>query len=385
MDNERNHRWHNKKQKNDRTIDEAIGIAKGIIADSKVNQAEAEFLLRWMESNAKYTNDPMIKQLFSHMEGILADGILDDEEKDSLFSLLKSITGEECAGDFRHTISASFPLTTPPPIVTPKNSVFCFTGTFAFGPRKKCVEVTKQKGGIYKNTVTETTDYLVIGTMSSPDWIHTSYGRKIEKAMELRDLNDSPQIISEDTWVKYVVKDEPKKTPPKRTAPKRKTRLSLPGTKIQVVKQSQIQPGPLEQAFEDTETALLSKGWCIFHRPAYLGLAGYIATVTSFIPEENRKNNAVYKNFISKDGEPKTREYTPREERILSITQISIADPNGNHIKSSWEVKTHWTSRPNRFEKFESAWELFLEIEDRYDPGMMVWTKLEDYEEFEPY
>ena len=33
-------------------------------------------------------------------------------------------------------------------------------------------------------TVSGTTDYLIIGCIGSTDWIHTCYGRKIEKAKQ---------------------------------------------------------------------------------------------------------------------------------------------------------------------------------------------------------
>jgi len=31
------------------------------------------------------------------------------------------------------------------------------------------------------------TDYLVIGEIGSSNWVHSSFGRKIEKAMELKE------------------------------------------------------------------------------------------------------------------------------------------------------------------------------------------------------
>lgn len=35
----------------DRNIDELLGISRGLIADDKINQAEAEFLLDWIEKH----------------------------------------------------------------------------------------------------------------------------------------------------------------------------------------------------------------------------------------------------------------------------------------------------------------------------------------------
>ena len=43
------------------------------------------------------------------------------------------------------------------------------------------------------------TDYLVIGILGSEDWIHTSYGRKIEKAIEIKQKGFNVAIIQKIT------------------------------------------------------------------------------------------------------------------------------------------------------------------------------------------
>jgi hypothetical protein len=52
--------------------------------------------------------------------------------------------------------------------------------------------------------VTKRTDYLVIGTFGSRDWVHTSFGRKIEKAVSLRGSGSGIAIAVEDHWVQCV-------------------------------------------------------------------------------------------------------------------------------------------------------------------------------------
>jgi hypothetical protein len=58
-----------------------------------------------------------------------------------------------------------------------------FTGKFAFGPRRVCEAAVEALGGRAGSSVTRVTNYLVIGTFGSRDWIHTSHGRKIEQAV----------------------------------------------------------------------------------------------------------------------------------------------------------------------------------------------------------
>jgi hypothetical protein len=41
---------------------------------------------------------------------------------------------------------------------------------------------------------------LIVGTFGSRDWVHTSFGRKIEKAVTYRRAGQRLAIISEDHW-----------------------------------------------------------------------------------------------------------------------------------------------------------------------------------------
>jgi hypothetical protein len=40
----------------------------------------------------------------------------------------------------------------------------------------------------------------VIGTFGSTDWVHTAFGRKIEKAVSYRDAGVLLRIVGEDHW-----------------------------------------------------------------------------------------------------------------------------------------------------------------------------------------
>lgn len=69
----------NRKNIQDRQIDTLIGLSKGITADGKVDQAEAEFLMAWLIQN-RHSENPIIVNLLEKVESMLADGILDDEK-----------------------------------------------------------------------------------------------------------------------------------------------------------------------------------------------------------------------------------------------------------------------------------------------------------------
>jgi len=84
----------NRKNIDDRQIDTLIGISKGLIADGKVNQAEAEFLMNWLAQSRQASDNPIILNLLEKVSSMLEDGILDADESSELLSILRKVTGE---------------------------------------------------------------------------------------------------------------------------------------------------------------------------------------------------------------------------------------------------------------------------------------------------
>ena len=78
---------------------------------------------------------------------------------------------------------------------------FLFTGTCVFGTRRECQEQVELLGGVNARGVTKSLDYLVLGTYVTDSWVHESFGRKIEKAVEYRDSGVPIVIMSEEQWL----------------------------------------------------------------------------------------------------------------------------------------------------------------------------------------
>ncbi|MCW9026706.1 MAG: BRCT domain-containing protein [Thiovulaceae bacterium] len=190
----------NRKGIDDRQIDTLIGISKGLVADGKVDQSEAEFLLGWLIQARQNTENPVIINLLSKVETMLEDGILDPDESAELFSLLHKINGEPSEiGELAKT--TSLPIDHPLPPITFDSMEFLFTGTCAYGTRKQCQAAIETLGGINAKGVTKKLNYLVLGTYVTDSWAHETYGRKIEKAMEYRDQGVPLVIITEEHWI----------------------------------------------------------------------------------------------------------------------------------------------------------------------------------------
>ncbi len=66
----------------------------------------------------------------------------------------------------------------------------------------------EMSGAIDQSSTGETYD-LVIGEWPSPEWIHATFGRSIERAIELRDPGYGMQILSEECWVNSLRESKP--------------------------------------------------------------------------------------------------------------------------------------------------------------------------------
>ena len=59
-------------------------------------------------------------------------------------------------------------------------------------------------GAETNSSVNKSVDYLVIGTLASRDWLYTSHGRKIEKALLIKREGCDIKVITERTLLKYT-------------------------------------------------------------------------------------------------------------------------------------------------------------------------------------
>jgi NAD-dependent DNA ligase len=190
----------NRKSIADRQIDTLIGISKGVIADGRVDQGEAEFLMSWLVQARSAGDNPIILNLLDRVSAMLEDGFLDPDESAELLVLLRQLAGEpSVVGELAK--SASLPIDDPMPRLEFPDRCFVFTGTCAFGTRKECHAATEALGGRIATGVTKSVNYVVLGTYVTDSWVHETYGRKIEKAMKYREDGVPMAIVTEEHWV----------------------------------------------------------------------------------------------------------------------------------------------------------------------------------------
>ena len=203
-----------------RDISELIGLCKGVLADAVISYQEAFFILQWLEEHRIIVDVWPASILYRSLDNMLEDGVLDSDEEKYLLGLLLEITGVPVrvevaevteAGvvldSMERTLntSATLPVHEPESGLIFKNKNFVMTGKFSYGPRKECEAAVKERGGNTQKGVTKATNYLVVGEIGSADWAHSSFGRKIEKAVYMREAGHDIYIVREHMWVNQLV------------------------------------------------------------------------------------------------------------------------------------------------------------------------------------
>lgn len=189
----------------DRSVDELLGLCRGILSDGMTLQSEAQYLIAWLESNRAAAGQWPGNVIYARVAAMLEDGILDDTEQGELLDLLNQTTGlgiplPEIAASY----ASALPLDDPAPEIQFEGRAFVLTGQFAQGSRNECEAIIEDRGGIVRKNPARGVDFLIIGAIGSRDWIHSTHGRKIEKAVELRRDGILIRIVSEGHWTRYL-------------------------------------------------------------------------------------------------------------------------------------------------------------------------------------
>ncbi len=179
-----------------RSMNALLGICRGLPCDQVLNEQEVVFLKNWLNVHPALLDSYPGKQLGERLMAIMADGQVTQNELEELKAYLYAITGETVEQGVSDGLATTLPIDDSVDLVHQGRS-FCFTGTFAFGNRKKCHERTESLGGVPAKSITKALDYLVLGEIVTNAWQYSSHGRKIEKAMNYGGI----AIISEERWL----------------------------------------------------------------------------------------------------------------------------------------------------------------------------------------
>jgi hypothetical protein len=184
------------------------GICHGIIADGTINDKEIESLQFWLDKNTHLYCYYPYDEIHSLIARILADGKVDDYERRELLAYFNEFA--DIASDIGNNIREEVAditiqgICSVNPTVQFENKTFCFTGESSRVKRTEFASIVEVAGATFSNSMTQKVDYLIVGDNGNPCWAYACYGRKVEKALELR-KKGSPVILLHEShfWDRY--------------------------------------------------------------------------------------------------------------------------------------------------------------------------------------
>lgn len=191
-----------------RSVSELVGIVTGIAADGHLHDLEIQHLRTWLSEHKEVADTWPGSAIVAAIDMILADGHVSEAERQHLLDVLIQITGT----DFANTGSVTAEPTTLPvddqAQLDLRETGICFTGTFSFGTRAACERLASRAGSVVCSQMSRKVGVLVIGSQSSPSWKQSSFGRKIEEAIALRENGHDIAILSERRWLELSARAE---------------------------------------------------------------------------------------------------------------------------------------------------------------------------------
>lgn len=178
------------------------GVCHGILADGIIEDEEINQLHNWLNQNEHLNTYWPYDELRSLVLSIVSDRKIDDEERLVLMAFINQfvdIKDSKIKNDVQSEIEdvrISGHCTSDPQIEF-EGKTFCITGVLRSGSRSSLQKSIQSLGGIPTNSISRNTDYLIVGDNGNPAWAFSCYGRKVEKAIELRKAGHTITLIHE--------------------------------------------------------------------------------------------------------------------------------------------------------------------------------------------
>lgn len=179
-------------------------ILGGVIADMRITEEEVQGLSEWLTDHEHLKTCWPYDEIGSLVTHVMRDKKIDEEEHRALHRFFSEFIA---LFDGRTITSAPIleggnvvGLCAVCPDIQFKGQTFCFTGVSMRYPRRDLVDVVVKLGGEFLGGMSKKVNYLVIGANGNPCWAYACYGRKVEKAVELRKAGAKVVIIHENDF-----------------------------------------------------------------------------------------------------------------------------------------------------------------------------------------
>ena len=184
------------------------GLVHGLMADGVLQDEEIKALKTWVDDHETLSGSYPFDEIHRLLSDILFDGKITQEEREELMAFFGNIIEFK---DSQNLVEADFKelqkkysvdgICAVFPEIQFEGKIFCFTGDSYRATRAEMTAIVEHLGGIVRSSVSKKTDYLIVGTAGNECWKYACYGRKIETAMNLRKSGAHVCIINEiDFW-----------------------------------------------------------------------------------------------------------------------------------------------------------------------------------------
>lgn len=184
------------------------GLLHGILANNQISSEEIRQLNIWMRGHTVLRGTYPFDEIYSLVSSVLADGVVTEDEKELLKAFFAEFVDIRDSCNLNSVDLARLQeqydiqgICAKDPDISIRGHVFCFTGTSCKATRDEIAEEVRAHGGVFNNTLTKKTEYLIIGADGNPCWAFSCYGRKVEKAVAMRKAGSRIIIVNEhDFW-----------------------------------------------------------------------------------------------------------------------------------------------------------------------------------------
>ena len=179
---------------------EMVGLVRGVIADGRVSQDEAQRLTEWTRDHPEVATRYPANLLARRLERIFLDGRVDGHERKRLAAMLAQLAENPTGFGGGYPLATDLPLTRPPPEITFEGQTFVFGGEMAYGPLHACEREVMERGGVAERTVNRRTDYVVIGQLAATDWCQAPFGALLDRVVQYRGRGVPIAVVSPEPW-----------------------------------------------------------------------------------------------------------------------------------------------------------------------------------------
>ena len=187
------------------------GMLHGIITDGVISDQELQSLNNWLNDNEDLAGTYPYDEVYSLLLAAKDDGVISEDERNMLRAFFSNFVDTRESANIHETDRQALQqkysikgICAIAPEISFEDKIFCFTGASKRGTRDEIAGIICSKGGSYNDRVTNGTNYLIVGADGNPCWAFSCYGRKVEKAMDMRKQGHQIIIVNEnDFWDEF--------------------------------------------------------------------------------------------------------------------------------------------------------------------------------------